>query len=233
MKIRSILAAGSLAVATLLGAPVTALASTPAPLIDSSSWAGYALTGAAGSYNMVAASWTVPTAKCVAGSQFASFWVGLDGYSSDSVEQTGIDVDCSGGTASYAGWYDLYPAAPVYFSNTISPGDAMTASVVFSGTTTFKFTLQDVTAGWSHAVTKNAAGEERSSAEVVTEGPGAAGVLTDFGKITFTGCEVNSLSLGDQDPTPITMVDGSGKVMVSTSAITAAGKFVNTWLRGT
>jgi len=228
---RYAIALAGIAALTLLGVPAYGAPAHAAPLVTTIGPYGYAVTGS--TYTSTTADWTMPTLKCTTSGASVSIWTGLDGYSSPTVEQIGAEAVCESGTAEYSGWYDLYPAAPVYFSNTISPGDAMTASVVFSGTTTFKFTLQDVTAGWSHAVTKNAAGEERSSAEVVTEGPGAAGVLTDFGKITFTGCEVNSLSLGDQDPTPITMVDGSGKVMVSTSAITAAGKFVNTWLRGT
>ncbi len=233
MKLRSVLTIGSLAFASVLGLSGAAQATTTTTSIDSVSWAGYVVSGANGSYQSVSADWTVPTVKCVSGTQFASFWIGLDGYSSDSVEQTGIDADCSGGTVSYSGWYDLYPASPVYFGNAISAGDSMSASVTFSGTTTYTFVLADATADWSHTITKSASGLARSSAEVVTQGPGPAGVLTDFGKITFTKCEVNGTSLGGQDPTAVTMVDGSGKVMVSPSAITAAGKFTNTWLRGT
>jgi hypothetical protein len=243
MRRWSAIAAGSLAVCTLsFGiAPVLlaagtaqAAVSSAAPLITTSpSWAGYYLAGADGAYSSVSSSWTVPSATCVSGSQYASFWVGLDGYSSDSVEQIGIDEDCSGGTASLLGWYDMYPASPVYFDNTIDAGDSMSASVTFSGTTTYTLVLQDATQGWTQTVVKSEAGLSRSSAEIVTEGPGAGGVLTDFGKITYSACKVNGTSMGTQDPTSITMVDSKGKTMVSPSTMTSAGKFTNTWLRGT
>ncbi len=215
-----------------LGRPALTLAGD----VSSASWGGYYLSGAAGAFSSVAAGWTAPAAACVAGSQFASFWVGLDGVSSASVEQVGTEADCAGGKATYFGWYELYPAAPVDFGNKIAPGDAMTASVTFSGTETFTVVLKDTTAGWSHTVTQNDAGAQRSSAEVVTSAPagvGGSGIkLTDFGKVTYSGCTVNGVSMGTQDPVKVVMTDGSGNVMVTTSAMTAAGKFTNTWQRG-
>ena len=54
--------------------------------------------------------------------QYASFWVGLDGFTSSSVEQTGTDSDCSGRTPDYYGWYEMFPADPVNFTNPVSPG---------------------------------------------------------------------------------------------------------------
>jgi hypothetical protein len=55
---------------------------------QSTNWAGYADT--AGTYTSVSASWTQPTATCSSGGdQYAAFWIGLDGYTSSTVEQTG------------------------------------------------------------------------------------------------------------------------------------------------
>jgi hypothetical protein len=67
------------------------------------------------------------------GSQYSSFWVGLDGYSSSSVEQTGSDTDCSGGRAVYYAWYEMYPNPSVSYSNTVRPGDQFNASVTYAG----------------------------------------------------------------------------------------------------
>jgi hypothetical protein len=247
------IAVGSLAVLTLFGTALsgTALANpvltkpvlthrtlprtvtaTIAGAVTSTGWAGYYLSGADDAFRSASASWTVPTAACVAGDQYAAFWVGLDGASSDSVEQIGMDADCTSGSPDYYGWYDMYPADPVYFSNTVSPGDSMSASVTFSGADTYTLVLADSTAGWTHTITKNESGLARSSAEVITQGPGTGGTVTDFGKITYTACKVNGTSMGSQDPTGVTMVNGSGKTLVSTSAMTAAGKFSNTWVRG-
>src|SRR4051794_32080572 len=61
----------------------------------SSNWSGYAVTG--GTYTSVSASWTEPSVSC-SGTAYSSFWVGLDGDTSSTVEQTGTDADCSGST---------------------------------------------------------------------------------------------------------------------------------------
>src|SRR5262245_7033344 len=58
----------------------------------SSNWSGYAVTG--GRYTSVSASWTEPSVSC-SGTAYSSFWVGLDGDTSGTVEQTGTDADCS------------------------------------------------------------------------------------------------------------------------------------------
>jgi len=98
-------------------------------------WSGYAATG--GTYTSVSSSWTEPTGTCSSGDQYSSFWVGLDGYSSDSVEQAGSEVDCDGHTPEYYSWYEMYPANPVNFSNTVKPGDKFTGSVTYPGGSSF------------------------------------------------------------------------------------------------
>jgi Peptidase A4 family len=206
--------------------------------VESSNWSGYAATGASGAFSSVSASWTEPTATCSSSGrrssdQYAAFWVGLDGYSSDSVEQTGTDSDCVGRTPSYYGWYEMYPAAPVYFSNTVRPGDALSASVTFSGTETYTLVLRDSTEGWTQTITQNEAGLARSSAEVITEAPSSdTGVLplADFGTVSYAGAEANGTSLASLSPTEIIMVDSSGLDKDSTSVI-SGGAFSNTWLR--
>jgi hypothetical protein len=221
------------------GAPSALGATRPATAqaagAESTGWAGYELSGADGAFSSVAASWTEPGATCVKGDQDVAFWVGLDGVSSDSVEQIGTEADCTSGTASYLGWYEMYPASPVYFSNAVAPGDVLTASVTFSGTRTYTLVLADATRGWTRTVTQQETGLARSSAEVVTSGPGADSStpeLTDFGKVTYTGCTVNGTSMGTQSPVKVTMVDDKGNVMVLPGAMTSAGKFTSTWERG-
>jgi peptidase A4-like protein len=215
-----------------VGGPAGSLALVAAGA-ESNSWAGYYLSGGDGAFTSVSAKWTAPTATCVKGEQEAAFWVGLDGISSDSVEQIGTEADCTSGTASYFGWYEMYPAPPVDFSNVIEPGDALTASVTFSGTDTYTLVLTDSTQDWSHKVVDKESGLARSSAEVVTSGPGESGTLTNFGTVTYTGCTVDGISMGTQNPVKVTMVDAKGNVMVLPSTMTGAGKFTNTWERGT
>jgi hypothetical protein len=203
---------------------------------ESTNWSGYAVTGANGAYTSVSASWTEPKATCTSrrAAQYASFWVGLDGYSSDSVEQTGTDSDCSGTTPEYYGWYEMYPAYPVNFSNTVKSGDSMSASVTFSGTETYTLVLKDSTQGWTQTITKNQTGLDRSSAEVITEAPSSSsGVLplADFGTISYSTSSANGSSLGGQSPIQIIMIDNSGNDKDSTSSISSGGAFSNTWIR--
>jgi peptidase A4-like protein len=204
----------------------------------STNWSGYAVTGSNGAYKSVSASWTEPSATCSSRTdQYAAFWVGLDGYSSDSVEQTGTDSDCVGrNDPSYYGWYEMYPADPVYFSNTVEPGDSFTASVTFSGTETYTLVLKDVTRGWTQTITKNETGLDRSSAEVITEAPcctNSGGILplSDFGTVNYSVSAANGTSLGTQSPTAIVMVNNSGQDKDSTSSISSGGAFSNTWIR--
>jgi hypothetical protein len=205
--------------------------------VDSTNWSGYAVKGANGAYKSVSATWTEPKATCTSSqSLYASFWVGLDGYNSNSVEQTGTDSDCNGTTPSYYGWYEMYPAYPVNFSNPVAPGDKFSASVTFSGTDTYTLVLTNITASWTKTIVKNQSGLDRSSAEVITEAPSSnSGVLplADFGTVKYSSSTVNGTSLGTQSPIKIIMDDKAGNDKDSTSAIASSGKFHNTWIRST
>ena len=77
----------------------------------------------------------------------AALWVGLDGYANKTVEQTGVAEDCSGGAAQYAAWYEAFPAAPVYYANTVAPGDTIAESVTATTATAFTLTISDSTQG--------------------------------------------------------------------------------------
>jgi hypothetical protein len=214
--------------------------------VESSNWSGYAVTGGDGAFSSVSSSWTQPTATCTSSGRhgrggsdtYAAFWVGLDGYSSESVEQTGTLIECVGSSAYYYGWYEMYPAALTTYSNTVRPGDAMSASVTFSGSDTYTLTLKDATQGWTKTTTVSESGLDRSSAEVITEAPcctASDGILplADFGTVNYTASSDNGSSMGTQSPTEIIMVDSSGNQEDSTSSISSSGAFSNTWIRST
>lgn len=132
-------------------------------------WYGYVVAG--GTYTSTTADWTMPSLTCGAKSSgtYVAIWTGLDGYQSDTIEQIGAEAYCTGMTAGYVGWYELYPQAPVDFSNPLRPGDHLTASVTYNGSSKFTLTLDDITAGWNETVTQALAGTARSSAETVVE----------------------------------------------------------------
>jgi hypothetical protein len=204
--------------------------------VSSNNWSGYALSRGNGAFRSVSASWIQPRAQCagVAGHRYAAFWVGLDGFSSHSVEQTGTDTDCRGRTPTYYGWYEMFPAAPVFFRTKVNPGDHISASVTFSGTRTYTLVLRDITRGWVHTIIKNQAGLSRSSAEVIVEAPSSTGgvlPLANFGTIRITGSRANGVLLRRLAPIRIQMVNGAGRLKDTTSLIGPADAFTDRWIR--
>jgi hypothetical protein len=200
---------------------------------ESTNWSGYAAT--TGTYGSVSASWVQPAGKCSTGDQWSAFWVGLDGYTSGSVEQTGSEVNCVGRTAEYSAWYEMFPNPPKTYSNTVRAGDHFNASVTYKGSSEFSLYIADTTQRWSHTTTARLSGAARSSAEVIVEAPSSAsGVLplTDFGKVSFTGSEANGAALGRAaGVTEIIMVDNAGNDKDTVSSLTGGTSFSATWLR--
>jgi len=157
--------------------------------VESENWSGYAVTGTA--FTEALGSWTVPTVNCsVTPGTYSSFWVGLDGYSSSTVEQTGTDSDCQGGVPTYYAWYEFYPQASKLIGKlTISPGDHISAEVSYKGGE-FKITITDETTGQSFSNKSAVAGAKRTSAEWIAEAPcctrsGGILPLSDFGTVAL------------------------------------------------
>jgi hypothetical protein len=196
-------------------------------IVTSSNWAGYAATAGNGTFTSVSSNWTQPAGHCTGGHRYAAFWVGLDGYSSSTVEQIGTEVDCSGFIPRYYAWYEIYPSAAVNFPVSIapvSPGDRFSASVTYQGSNTFKLVLNDNTKHWTRSVSGTLANPALSSAEVIAEAPcctsnGGTLPLTNFGTVSFTSATANGRSMSTYDPTEIVMPS------TSVSALNSAGNF--------
>jgi hypothetical protein len=99
-------------------------------------WAGYVALKDNASGNPVvlttaSAAFVVPTLACspTVDSRVA-LWVGVDGYGTAGVEQTGIDAHCVGGRAVYTPWYEMFPAPAVNEPQmVVRAGDSVTATV--------------------------------------------------------------------------------------------------------
>jgi hypothetical protein len=195
----------------------------------SSNWAGYAAFN--GRYTTVSANWKQPTASCTSATTYSSFWVGLDGYSSNTVEQTGTSADCSGGTPRYYAWYEMYPKFPVNLSIAVRPGDSMSGSVTTDGAGHFTLHIHNGTTGGDFVTTQNSKKARLSSAEAIAEAPsGAGGVLplTNFGTASFSAVTVNGQAIGAFSPDRIDMV-GPGYTKATTSALSGGNAFSVTW----
>jgi len=200
---------------------------------QSTNWSGYATSG--GRYTDVKGSWTQPSASCSAGqTAYSSFWVGIDGDTTSTVEQTGTDADCSSGTPTYYAWYEMYPKFPVNFSNPVKPGDAISAEVSTNGSGSFTLTISDATQHWTQRVSANSKKAKLGSAEWIAEAPsGSGGVLplANFGSVSFSSCSANGVAIS-QNPNvdEIVMVTSSGTVKAQPSGLGSSGtSFSDTW----
>jgi hypothetical protein len=194
----------------------------------STNWSGYAVTGSR--YTSVSASWTEPSVSC-SGTAYSSFWVGLDGDTSGTVEQTGTDADCSGSTPQYYAWYEMYPKYPVNLSGTVRPGDHLSASVTTNGSGAFTLTITDSTQGWTNTTNARLKSASLASAEVIAEAPSSrSGVLplANFGSVGFSGATVNGVSMDTLSGLdPITMASGS--MVKAQPSNMSNGSFTVTW----
>lgn len=196
----------------------------------STNWSGYDITGSGATH--VIGSWTQPAATCSAGeNSWSSPWVGLDGDTSNTVEQTGTDSDCTNGSPTYYAWYEMYPKGTVQIPMTVTPGDSFTGEVTYSaGAFTLKLTDNTTNKTFSTTISEKRA--HLASAEWIEEGP-SSGTLTNFGTVTFTGAaatingSTGSLS-SFSSANPITMVTSSGTARATPSSV-KSGSFSVTW----
>jgi len=159
-------------------------------------------------------------------------WVGLDGYSSSTVEQTGTSADCDGSSVDYYARCEMYPANYVTIDHTVVAGDSFTGTVTNTAGTTYKLTLMDNTQDWTYTTSKKFLADD-SSAEAVLEM--AADNLTKFTTDPFTSFTVDGESIDSYTSSTYTIeqmeIDASsGTVCDSTSGLTGEENFTVTWL---
>jgi Peptidase A4 family len=207
--------------------------------VQSTNWSGYADTGS--SFSKVSASWTEPSATCSgSATQLAAFWVGIDGYTSSSVEQDGTIIECYQGTAYQYTWWEMYPTNSVQVvGGTLAAGDAITSTVTRSGTT-YRLTVTDSThTANSFTETETCSSCANTSAEWIAEAPsGSSGVypLADFGSWTASSASVTegstSGTISSFTDDQITMADTSGNIEALPGALNSSGNgFSVTWER--
>jgi hypothetical protein len=176
--------------------------------LGSLNWGGYAvcvpqsdcasLEAAQGSVTDVKGTWVVPA---IQGAQRnscpdsektwydASVWVGIDGFVSQTVEQTGTSSDCYYGQVYYYAWYEFYPANSVTITSiNIHPGDTITAEVSYSNGL-FTTKIEDMNTRQSYTSPPTAVpGAETDSAEWIVESAYYNGILalTPISQTSFT-----------------------------------------------
>jgi hypothetical protein len=166
--------------------------------VGSYNWSGYAVVPSSTAVQSVQGSWAVPAVNSgVTPSGWSCTWVGIDGVYSSTVEQIGTMSLGSAAAADsslpqYFAWFEMYPGPLTPIPGmTITPGNNVSAQVVYEGSNVFYLAIEDHTmhvAAWTYEESDGTVA--RSSAEWVVEAPtGLNGILplADFGSETFTG----------------------------------------------
>ncbi|HLX50988.1 MAG TPA: G1 family glutamic endopeptidase [Streptosporangiaceae bacterium] len=206
----------------------------------SSNWSGYADTSE--TFSSAGGSWTEPSGTCSGfTTSLAAFWVGIDGYSSGSVEQDGTLIECYFGTAYHFSWWEMYPTNAIQVvGQSVAAGDHITASVARSGTSYTLRVTDSTRPANSFSTTQSCSNCVNSSAEWIAEAPsGAAGIypLTDFHTWTLSGATVSTTTssgvISSYPDVEITMV-GASDVKAQPGPLNSSGNgFSVTWEHST
>jgi hypothetical protein len=201
-------------------------------------WAGYTATAADGTVTKVTGTWVQPAVNCANGkTTYLATWVGIDGFNTSDLQQTGTQAVCSGGVASYGAWWEVLPASETPISTiTVHAGDTITASVTYSSG---KFTMKITDGASSFSKTKVVSSTSRNSVDCIVERPtvgGAYASLAKFTKDTFSSCTATISGVTGGVGTfstvyEINMYNNAGnKVIASTGALGSSKKsFSVTW----
>jgi hypothetical protein len=211
-------------------------AATTGASMRSPNWAGYAVHRAGVQFTSARGAWAEPAVSCPQGGTYSSFWIGIDGYLNDFVEQVGTGADCTApNTPAYYAWYELYPAPRVRIAMVIRPGDQLEADVgsVPGGT---ELNIRDVTTGRTFSTMRRGAAGPLTSAEWVAEAPSACTgtncsvlPLANFGTVDFRLCSAvgnavsGTINSSGWSADVITMVRSNGTVLAQPSDVTVDG----------
>jgi len=206
-------------------------------------WSGYAVQSEVGTFDNIRGSWTQPEVKCAqTGTQVAAYWIGIDGFDSESVEQLGTGTACKNGKAVHYAWFEFYPApAKIIQTVSVAPDDQLSAEISAKGQR-FTMTIRNLTSGESFTTSRVMPNAPKASVEWITEAPSAlngAGLpLSNFGSVSFTGSSASregvsrDVRLSAWPSRQLTMVTPSGEVRANATSLSEDGQnFKVIWAR--
>jgi hypothetical protein len=219
----------------------------PAGMTTSTNWGGYVAASKLSSPKKSSVSaaygtWIVPTLEATLDDSYCAIWVGIDGYSSPTVEQIGTSHDFVDGQQDDYAWFEMYPGGAYIIDGfPLVPGDVISASVVYTSNSTFVLKLyndtQQVFVTIPTQYTKSSTAR-RQSAEWIVEAPYYNGILplSDFVTAYLWGCSatINGKTAPIKNSSwqniGIEMITGNGTPKAIPSAILPDnGSFFVTW----
>ena len=208
----------------IFSVPSVAGASLP---MTSANWSGYVLTAGSGGYQSVGATWTVPSVDCASTpGGVEENWVGVNGWSSNGLVQTGTASYC--GANGQKGAWTWWTNGAMGYSNqylfAVVPGDVISARVFQDASGHWNYYVDDITSGSLYTAPTSFTGPG-ATAEWIVEDPGnpVANALyppANFGSTTFADMSLSppfsNWALMDSDAVTMETPGGSVKALPST-----------------
>jgi hypothetical protein len=210
-------------------------------------WSGYASATdienpTNGTVSEVSGFWTVPALQPTPDNSFTAIWVGIDGFSSPTVEQLGTEHDWSSGKQQNSAWFEMYPNPSFQINGfPLEVGDLIQAEVSYQGDQQFQLSIVNHTQNHFTVIpaslTKSTVAK-RSSAEWILEAPFSSEVLplSDFQEVVFHHCiatisgEKGGIMHKGWQADAINMATTDGVVKATTSSLTPDEQsFTITW----
>jgi hypothetical protein len=170
-------------------------------------WSGYAQSAEGATFYAVTDTWTVPTVDTsLPGIQFSSDWVGIGGFSDQTLVQAGTQADNIDGLAYYNAWTEILPASERPLALPIHPGDTVTTTVQQNFPGIWRMTVQDDTSKAKAVRIAFYGGSSHASVEAIHERPSVLGGLATLAKtsnVTFDPGEYSTAYKGAPSYTPL------------------------------
>lgn len=185
---------------------------------SSSNWSGYAITG---SFTAVTGTWTVQAVAASKKPTYSSQWIGIDGFNNSNLIQTGTESDFTNGSAHYAAWWEILPAAETIITSVpVRAGDRMSAAVTKNSNGTWTISIKDNSTGGSFSTVKSYGGPG-ASAEWIEEAPTVGGRIAQLAHYsspqTFDPGTVDGRSPGLRSSDGGEMVQGRQVVSIASN----------------
>jgi Peptidase A4 family len=218
---------GTLAAVVATGLLVTSWApsASAAPLVrdrTSTSIAGYGVTHASAARDdqtRVDARFVVPQADCGAEDSTADIQVELTSRRQAAV--SGVRITCTGGQASYQGFYDKPSGSGVFIGENVHPGQTLALVAGLRTPGHLYFALQ--VKGRGYEVVKSATSKTWAAPRIVVHASSDQ-PMTNFGAVTFTHCR-----FGTPPQTQYQMRTADGLPRADTSSLVDHA-FTVTWM---
>ena len=225
-------AAMALGIIALQAVPVLAATGPSFSAADNASgnWSGYVATN--GTYTGAGATWTIPTASPLSGTQSGdATWVGVGGMGTKDLIQTGTIAITQNGATTYQAWYEILPSFSTPIPVSVRPGDSVTASVALqSGTNQWVVSFRDNTTSASYQKTivyNSTLASAEWIQEMATSTQGSYIPLDNFGTATFTNAWTikngQALNVAQSGAVATQMTNTAGQIIAQAASVSSDG----------